>query len=262
MRSRVRALLVLVGLAGLLAGYGVWRVRYRELTPVQRGFRVAARSGCFNCHGAGGLQGIANPGSEEEEVPAWVGGTHMMYVENKSSEEIREWILYGAPRRKMEQVEFRVARDAMKVKMPAYAGVICDRDLEYLVAYFRAASGMDAPAKGTPDHDGYREAGEHGCFGCHGPMGLGAPPNPGSLTGYIPSWGSRDFAELVKTEEELDGWILEGTIPRFEENPLARFFLERQKIKMPAYKGVLDEDDLAAIKAYIRWVSSGPRQEG
>src|SRR5689334_7565510 len=69
-----------------------------EVTPAERGFRVALRAGCFHCHGPNGTGGVKNPGSEDGEVPGFSGGTPMMWVKNE--QEMREYILDGAPARK------------------------------------------------------------------------------------------------------------------------------------------------------------------
>lgn len=263
--STILTLALVVGLAG--AGGALWFVRCRNVSDVEKGRRLAMELGCFNCHGEGGAQGIPNPGSEEKEVPAWTGRTYMMYIEDKSEKELREWILYGEPRGRPEPEEAighsggedgHEHDEKMLIRMPAYGDVLSERQLDRLVAYFRSVSGMDEPEKGTPGYEGYEEAAEHGCFGCHGPMGNGTPGNPGSLTGYIPSWSGGDFNDLVRSDDELRKWILDGKIERFEENPFARFFLRRQKIEMPAYKDILNEGEVESIIAYIRWLRSAP----
>src|SRR5437867_846540 len=45
-----------------------------EVTPAQRGYGMALRSGCFTCHGPNGAGGVKNPGSEDGEVPGFSGG--------------------------------------------------------------------------------------------------------------------------------------------------------------------------------------------
>ena len=57
-------------------------------------------------------------------------------------------------------------------------------------------------------------------------------------------------------DDELRQWILEGEIERFESNPLARHFTTRQIIKMPAYRGIIDEDELDALIIYISWLQT------
>ena len=87
------AILLLV--AGVLGS--AHYVRRPRLTPALRGYDVAAKLGCFACHGPGGMGGVSNPGSDEDHVPAWDGGNAMMYVQHER--EIREWILDGHPKR-------------------------------------------------------------------------------------------------------------------------------------------------------------------
>src|SRR5512145_1757860 len=93
-----------------------------------------------------------------------------------------------------------------------------------LVAYLRAASGLleprdDVAAKGV------EIALANGCFHCHGDMGVGGMPNPGSLKGYIPGFGGEDFDELVRDDDELRSWITEGGVPRLRNDPLASYFI-------------------------------------
>jgi hypothetical protein len=67
----------------LVRWVGLTYFRKPRLTPALRGAQLAEELGCFACHGLRGTGGIPNPGSEEEEVPAWDGGTAMMYVKNE-----------------------------------------------------------------------------------------------------------------------------------------------------------------------------------
>jgi hypothetical protein len=56
----------------------------------------------------------------------------------------------------------------------------------------------------------------------------------------------------VRNDEELRGWIRDGGIPRLESNPVARWFLRRQAIRMPLFRTRLAPRDLDALVAYIR----------
>jgi len=94
---------------------------------------------------------------------------------------------------------------------------------------------------------GHAVAERLGCFRCHGPGGRGAGSNPGSLKGYIPPWDGRDFAELVVDKRELREWILGGRPQRLQMNAVARFFLDRQAIRMPAFRGQITEEELLAL---------------
>ena len=95
-----------------------------------------------------------------------------------------------------------------------------------------------------------------GCFGCHGPGGRVGKRNPRSFKGYIPPWRGRDFNELVRDDEELRRWILDGKIDRLESNPLARYFTGRQVIQMPAYRDILNDEEVEALITYIHWLQN------
>jgi len=98
-----------------------------------------------------------------------------------------------------------------------------------------------------------------GCVGCHGPGGRLARANPGSLKGYLPSWDGADFPELVRDSTEFRQWVERGVSRRLEADRLARFFLGRAVLKMPAYGRRLDAPDVAALWAYVRWLRTpGP----
>jgi mono/diheme cytochrome c family protein len=136
--------------------------------------------------------------------------------------------------------------------MPGYENVISRKELDDLVEFFKAVAAFETPPPTA--QAGYQVASRLGCFGCHGPAGLVGSRNPRSFKGYIPPWRGRDFAELVKNDNELRKWILDGTIDRFESNPVARYFARRQVIQMPAYEDVLFEGELDALVAYIHWL--------
>jgi mono/diheme cytochrome c family protein len=192
---------------------------------------LAEKLGCFACHGPRGTGGIPNPGSEAQEVPAWDGGTAMMYVKNE--QEIREWILYGYPKRLENEhrhghetsgnhvyhggenhVQDR--NNLLPLRMPAFEDIISKKELEDLVAFFKAVAAFDTLPPRV--RAGYQGASRLGCFGCHGPGGQVGSKNPRSFKGYIPPWQGKDFEELVKNTDELRKWILDGKIDRIQSN--------------------------------------------
>jgi mono/diheme cytochrome c family protein len=228
-----------------------------EVTPAERGYHVAIRSGCFNCHGANGSGGVKNPGSTDGEVPGFSGGTPMMWV--KSEQELREYILDGAPARKRADARYREQIAAQLLAMPAYRGFLSPAEVDELVVYLRAVSGLITP----PDEmavQGQDLAYRLGCFQCHGPMGAGTSRNPGSLKGYIPGWWGSDFRELVRNDDELRGWILDGEIPRLRNHPIAPYFIARQRVYMPAYRHFINDQQLQALTRYVRWINEGKWQ--
>ena len=139
----------------------------------------------------------------------------------KSEQDIREWILYGVPRSQAE----RHASDGHRtlVPMPSYERELDAGQLEDLVAYVLAVSGWRDE---IPDaaYEGRKIATRLGCFGCHGPSGMGGVANPGSYKGHIPPWTGHEYAELVRDEGELREWILEGKIERSLEQPACPLF--------------------------------------
>lgn len=241
---------MLTGLAlGLLAGSGgihLWRTS--NVGPVERGFRVAQARGCFGCHGPGGVRGVPDPGNGIGGVPAFSKEEVESYAQNEG--EIREWILEGMPRRFREEAG---AAPRALLQMPAWRGVLSDREVDQLVAYVKAASDFVTPDD-PPAAAGREAAARLGCFGCHGPQGRGNGPNPRSLKGYIPSWDGPDFPELARDEAEIREWILDGSPRRLRENRLAAFFLRRQLVQMPAYRGKIADEDVQRIVEYVRWL--------
>jgi mono/diheme cytochrome c family protein len=228
-----------------------------EVTPAARGERLAHELGCFACHGPGGNGGTNNPGSEEGHVPAFTERTQMMYVKN--ADDLREYILDGAPRRKREDPEYRAQMEAAAIRMPAYRGYVTGAQVEDLVVYLRAASGQVLPDAELAVR-GADVAIEQSCFGCHGPLGAGGVPNPGSYKGYVPSFWGADFDELVRDDAELRAWIAEGKIARIAEHPIGKRFFVRQRLQMPAYGKFIPPADVDALVAYVRWIRSGAWQ--
>lgn len=249
------AWLALLALIGLLchAAYRWWRTK--NVTAVQRGWVVADQKGCFTCHGPGGLRGMANPGYGLDEVPSWTGGLITMYAENE--QEIREWILDGIPQRLKRDPEQMRLRQGMVVEMPAWRGLIGARELDDLVAYLKAVSDFETPQDEKAEA-GRQVARAYGCFNCHGPQGRGSMPNVRAFKGYIPAWDGPDFAELARDDAEIREWILDGGTRRLMKHPIARWFLERQPIKMPAYRGHIKDEELERLVDYIRWVREHP----
>jgi|SRR5690554_584412 len=220
------------------------RIRKPEKTAFARGYQVALDNGCFNCHGPSGIQGIPNPNSKPEEVPAWQGGTAMMYIFGPN--DIEHWVLDGGlPSQKPDTTAL--------IQMPAYREVLSAKEFQDLKVYLEAV--MEIITIDDPLAErGYNIAENAGCFGCHGPYGLGGNKNPGAFKKYIPGWEGEDYAELVHNKEELRKWIEDGYLERIENNAIANFLTEDQVIKMPGYKDVLSTDEIASIEHYIEWL--------
>jgi YVTN family beta-propeller protein len=247
----VRRIIVGSLVAGVVLGGAILSLRWfhrAESTPALRGAEIARQQGCFACHGPDGRGGVADPGSRSGIVPGWDGPAVATYALNET--EIREWILDGKPSR-LKDVDLGVGRKPL-LPMPAYRGKISPGELDDLLVYFRAVSAFDTNISSLA-YEGMHEANKLGCFACHGAGGVGGYPNPGSFKGHIPAWDGNEYAEIVRDENELREWILDGASKRLRDNPAAEHFLKGQLVQMPAYRSAIADDQLAKIIGYIQW---------
>lgn len=232
-----------------------WAIVARPNLPAaERGRRIAERWGCFTCHGAGGIHGVANHGRVDKTVPGFEGDV-MMYAKNDA--DIHEWIRDGVPKRRAESHTWQDQRDKGALRMPRFGRVLSESQIDDLVAFVNASAGNPEP------EDSLALAGldvgkSLACFGCHGPGGRLAVRNPGSLKGYVPSWDGRDFPELVHGRSEFHEWVDSGVSRRFRGNPAAMVLLKRAALHMPAYHAHLAEGDEDALWAYVQWLRATP----
>src|SRR5262245_17243281 len=253
------ALLALVQEAELGRLCGRWLILRPEQNAAARGFRVAEEAGCFTCHGPAGEGGTTNPGSQEGTVPPFTEQTQMMYA--KTPQALREYILDGAPAKKRDDPDYHAEMERAALQMPAYRDRLTTGQVDDLVVYLRAVSGLLAPTEALAAK-GADLALKYDCFACHGPLGAGGVGNPGSLKGYVPGFWGADFDDLVRNDDELHTWIAEGKLDRIAEHPIGRIFFSRQRVKMPAYGRFLSADDITALAAFVRWVRAGDWRHG
>ena len=227
------------------------------------GVRLVQDLACFACHGAEGGGGIINPGADvgKKVVPALAGGEMMMWAD--SEEELRQWIMNGRP--DDAEPEERTGVSAGQgtpraIVMPAYKNHLNADELDSLMIYLKAISGLQFPEEGKT-RAGFELAHELGCFRCHGPMGVGGVANPGSLKGYVPGFSGEDYAELVQSPAEASQWIRNGVSDRFRDNPLAYRILERQAVKMPAYGPYLSDGQIDSLVSVVEWLNQGQWRE-
>ena len=145
-------------LTGMTAASFLAYERQPASTPVMRGFYLAQEMGCFACHGPDGIAGVSNYGALWQETPPFrAGGSIMSFIQ--SEQEIREWILYGQPKRlwqdgrpatfdlhnmTSEQVTGKTTQWTNRqgvgglIKMPAFKDAFNDAQLDDLVAFVKS----------------------------------------------------------------------------------------------------------------------------
>src|SRR5438552_15155998 len=102
---RIAVVVVCLAAVGVAA---IAIVRRPNLPPAERGRRIAERTGCFGCHGPGGIRGANNPGRTDKTVPNYEDDV-MMYA--KTPDQIHEWIHNGVTRKKAASLTWRAERN-------------------------------------------------------------------------------------------------------------------------------------------------------
>lgn len=244
-----------IGLFAVGATLGVltaWWMFRPKLPAAERGRRLAERTGCFACHGPEGTRGTANPGRTDRTVPTFPDDL-MMYAD--SPEQIREWIRDGVTAKRARSQTWREQRRRGALRMPAFKRRLSRSQIDHLVAFVSAFSQSPEPEDSLAWR-GMARAESLGCFGCHGPGGRFARPNPGSLKGYVPSWDGADFADLVRSRREFGEWVDRGVSTRLAHDPIAQFFLRRAVVHMPAFRRFVQPGDVDTLWAYVQWLRS------
>lgn len=257
------ALLGVVGLASLAL------LLKPALPAAERGRRLAELNGCFACHGAEAGKGAPNLG-EKDPVPGFAGGVLMMDTP-KGQSQVRDWIVEGTAgmdARKAREDSLTRARQGLPpettkeednpaLEMPSFKGRFSPSQLGDLAAFALAQSQWGIDQASPAVKAGAEVAQKSGCFHCHGPLGLFARPNPGSLKGIVPGWQGKDTEDLVLSHEEFRQWVKEGRPDRFAKNKLAMFFLTHEPVRMPAFKDHLPDSLIDELDSLYYWVRSG-----
>jgi mono/diheme cytochrome c family protein len=135
-----------------------------------------------------------------------------------------------------------------KPYMPVWGPVISKNQVANLVEYIVAGlpKVQDADPVPVPREQGAEVAGaalyvRDGCINCHGPSGLGGVPNPESEDKIIPALSGGDFREEFNTDAKVTEMIRSGSI--LGKPPIA---------SMPHWGGIIPDEDLAALVAYLK----------
>ncbi len=118
-----------------------------------------------------------------------------------------------------------------------------------LLGFLALRARWQSTAGATPVQRGRKVAERMGCFACHGPGGERGIPNPGAQGETVPEWSGGTWMMWNDKEEDTRAWILDG-------HPPGRKPDEAALLRMPAYRGLLSEPDLADLTAYVQTVSA------
>jgi hypothetical protein len=170
--------------------------------------------------------------------------------------EIRQWIQNGVTDATAQSQTWRRERSKGALRMPAFGRRLSALQIDDLVSFVRLVNGQLRPDDSLP-RLGYFRADSLGCFGCHGDGGWLSRPNPRSFKGYVASWATADFGDLVRNRQEFDQWVSAGVADRLLKNPVARYLLRRPVLHMIAYRDHLRPGDLDLLWAYVQWLQTG-----
>ena len=107
--------------------------------PAAEGYAVAERTGCFHCHGPGGLGGMDNPGSFGGYIPGWRGRGYRALVRDRT--ELVAWIRDGRTERTDANPIIRLILARQQIHMPAYRDHLSAEEIEALVSYIESLNG-------------------------------------------------------------------------------------------------------------------------
>jgi len=222
----VLAAVAAIILVGAIPGYRWWWHRAGS-SELGRGLALMGSQGCTSCHrDAGGCWIWRTDG----RMPA-------------SADAIRDAVLNGRP-----------AVAGFPAGMPAYASRLQVGQWRQLVIAAGALSGV----VGVPE-DAELAAGrdivvQMGCGSCHGVLGGGGIPNPGSLAGEVPGWYGPDFGRLLADDGALEATVREGGHQRRSLVP----GVPPPLLNMPGYGGRLDSMELDLLVRYVEWLHDNP----
>jgi mono/diheme cytochrome c family protein len=264
-RSRFSRLLTLLIVLLVALPLGLWVARTvalrRGRNAIVQGQKAAVELGCGACHGLATGAELANPGSRFETVPRMNGGDSRLFAQSPA--EITEWIRDGAPASLRADATAWEAYQRQEIRMPAFGAAISEGRIAQLTAYVLAANAWFVPTEEVALRG--EEIVRAQCLACHNVGGAGGLPNPGALVPIVPGLWGPDFEDLVRSDEELREWILDGQSRRVASRWPVRWFWRRQLISMPSFRDRLSPEEIEAVTAYIRWLGrtrGGTLEEG
>jgi mono/diheme cytochrome c family protein len=182
---------------------------------------------CAQCHGERGRGGVS------PDVPALTS-----VAKELTPGELRSIIDHGLGE----------SANPTKPYMPVWGEVISKQQVSDLIAYLRAglAAVPTAVPPPIPKGEGLAVEGatlyvRYGCINCHGPSGLGGVPNPQSPDKSIPPLSGQDFRTEFNTDQKIIAIIRSGSV--IGRAPI---------VSMPHWGGIIPDDQLRALVAYLK----------
>jgi mono/diheme cytochrome c family protein len=196
-------------------------------THVAMGGHLFVQFACSSCHGEQGKGGVSS------DVPALTDAAKTL-----TAASLAAIINHGLGE----------SANPQKPYMPVWGPVISSSQVTDLVAYLRAGlpNVNDATPVAVNRDQGAAVAGaalyvRYGCINCHGPSGLGGVPNPLSEDQAIPPLSGQDFRTEFDTDAKIKQMIRSGSV--IGKPPIT---------SMPHWGGIIPEDDLDALVAYLK----------
>lgn len=209
-----------------------------NLAPaVASGGHLFVQFACAQCHGLQGRGGIS------PDVPALtnIGKT-----------------LKPATLRSIIDHGLGESANPTKPYMPVWGEVISQTQVADLIAYIRAGlpNVPTAQPPTVPTNQGAAVEGSvlyirDGCINCHGPNGLGGVPNPLSPDKKIPPLSGQAFRQQFNTDQKIINVIRSGSV--IGRAPI---------VSMPHWGGIIPQDQLSALVAYLKTLRTAPTPNG
>ena len=204
---------------------------------VASGGHLFVQFACAQCHGMQGRGGV------DPSVPALTN-----VAKTLQPNQLRSIINHGLGE----------SANPTKPFMPVWGQVISQTQVTDLVAYIRAGlpTVPTATAPTAPTDQGAAVEGsvlyvKYGCINCHGPNGLGGVPNPQSPDKRIPPLSGQAFRQQFKTDQMIINVIRSGSV--IGKAPI---------VSMPHWGGIIAQDQLNALVAYLKTLKVAPSSNG
>ena len=185
--------------------------------------RLLFMSYCLLCHGPDGS------GRGPLATKLGIEPADLTVTVRSRSDVVLKRVISGEGR---QLISGRDRHNIISDAMPEWKDVLSDREIESLIAYLRFLSASKHPLMGDPEKG--RDLYSRYCRACHGDEGEG----DGLMTSLI------DMKPMDHTNPLIMNEISNLEMVRSIENGKGNY--------MPAWKGIISDDEVEALVSYIR----------